>query len=377
MAMRPIRKILGFLIIVFIGLPLLFAIIWAVGITKAAVSPEFVTELPQEIIAEFPETLDEIFEEAQRDDIIKDENTKAWFRAAAKVGTSPQELMRETGLLDWMENELSDTLEEVGDVLRGESRVRPRTLDLRPLKQALTSDAIDRYIMEILEQFPPCDEEGVRLWQQVITRDGDWWDFPACRPDLSVVEWALSNKKALLIDDIDDEVEIFSGDVHFWPFGISRTVTLLSYALFLLPLLFIFLGSVIAATSPASFCRWFGISTFLGSLPVLIIALFARNVGTWALNWMPYAQSEGWSTGLEALVVEKTAWIQYAVFDFLFSPVVNLAVICCVIGILVIILSFFMRGETRTRTVAVPAKQQPVRKEAEPEEKKSDLVDKE
>lgn len=374
--MRPIRKILGFLIIIFIGLPLLFAIIWAVGITKAAVSPEFVTELPQEIIAEFPDTVDEIFEEAQREDVIEDKNTRAWFKAAAQVGTTPQELMRETGLLDWMENELSDTLEEMGDVLRGESRVRPRTLDLRPLKQALTSDAIDSYIMEILGQFPPCDEEGVRLWQQVITRDGDWWDFPACRPDLSVVEWALSNKKALLIDDIDDEVEIFE-DVHFWPFGISRTVILVSYGLFLLPLLFIFLGSVIAATSPASFCRWFGISTFLGSLPVLIIALFARNVGTWAMNWMPYARSEGWSTGFEALVVEKTAWIQYAVFDFLFSPVINLAVICCIIGILVIILSFFVRGETRTRTVSVPAKQQPARKEIESEEKKSEQADQE
>ena len=374
--MRPIRKILGFLIIVFIGLPLLFAIIWAVGITKAAVSPEFVTELPQEIIAELPDTLDEIFEEAQRDDVIENENTRAWFKAAARVGTSPQELMRETGLLDWMENELSDTLEEVGDVLRGESRVRPRVLDLRPLKQALTSDAIDKYIKEILDQFPPCDEKGIQLWQQVIDRDSDWWDFPACRPDPSIVEWALSNKKALLIDDIDDEVEIFE-DVHFWPFGISRTVTLLSYALFLLPLLFIFLGSIIAATSRASFCRWFGISTFLGSLPVLIIALFAKNVGTWALNWMPYAQSEGWSTGFEALVVEKTAWIQYAVFDFLFSPVINLAVICCVIGILVIILSFFMHGETRTRTVAVPAKQQTVRKEIETEEKKSEQADKE
>lgn len=366
--MKPIRKILGFLIIVFIGLPLLFAIIWAVGITKAAVSPEFVTELPQEIIAEFPDTMDEIFEEAQDKNVIENENTRAWFRAAAQVGTSPQELMREIGLLDWMENELSGTLEEVGDVLRGESRVRPRTLDLRPLKQALTSDAIDRYIMEILERFPPCDEEGIRLWQQVVTRDQDWWDFPPCRPDPNVVEWALENKKALLIDDIDNEVEIFE-DVNFWPFGISRTVTLVSYALFLLPLLFIFLGAIIAATSPASFCRWFGISTFIGSLPVLIIALFARNVGTWALKWMPYAESEGWTTGIEALVVEKTAWIQYAVLDFLFSPVVNLAVICCIIGIVVIILSFFMRSEKRTRTVTVPA-QQPTKTEPAPKDDK-------
>jgi hypothetical protein len=261
-------------------------------------------------------------------------------------------------------------LEEIGDVLRGESRVRPRTLDLRPLKQALTHDSIDRYVMEILEKFPPCDEEGLRLWQQVISREGDWWDFPACQPDLNVAEWALANKKALLLDDIDDEVEIFKG-VNFWPFGVSRTVILVSYALFLMPLVFIFLGSIIAATSPASFCRWFGISTFLGSLPVLIIALFARNVGTWAMNWMPYARSEGWSTGFEALVVEKTAWIQYAVLDFLFSPVINLAVICCIIGILVIILSFFMRGETRTRTVAVPAKA-PAKTESAPEEEKKD-----
>ena len=52
--------------IIFIGLPLIFGIIWAVGITKAAVSPEFITAFPQEIIAEIPLIIDEVFEEGQK-----------------------------------------------------------------------------------------------------------------------------------------------------------------------------------------------------------------------------------------------------------------------------------------------------------------------
>jgi len=49
----------------FIGLPILFAVIWAVGITRAAVSPELVSDLPKEIIEEVPSIVEEVFEEAK------------------------------------------------------------------------------------------------------------------------------------------------------------------------------------------------------------------------------------------------------------------------------------------------------------------------
>ena len=44
------RRIIGVLIIVFIAIPVLFGVIWAVGMVRATVSAEFLSDLPQEII---------------------------------------------------------------------------------------------------------------------------------------------------------------------------------------------------------------------------------------------------------------------------------------------------------------------------------------
>jgi hypothetical protein len=52
--MDTARRLIGLLLIVFLGLPTLFGIIWAVGMIKASVSAEFLTDLPREIIADLP-----------------------------------------------------------------------------------------------------------------------------------------------------------------------------------------------------------------------------------------------------------------------------------------------------------------------------------
>ena len=54
--MDAVRKIIGLVLIVFFGLPILFGMIWAVGLIKATVSPEFLTDLPRQVIAEVPAT---------------------------------------------------------------------------------------------------------------------------------------------------------------------------------------------------------------------------------------------------------------------------------------------------------------------------------
>ena len=52
--MDVVRKSIGVLIIIFIGIPVLFGVIWAVGVTRAVISPEFLSDLPQEIIQKIP-----------------------------------------------------------------------------------------------------------------------------------------------------------------------------------------------------------------------------------------------------------------------------------------------------------------------------------
>ena len=350
--MTAARKIIALLIIIFLGIPILFGVIWFVGLTKATVSPEFLTDLPREIIADIPEMTEEIFTEAQSERVITDENIRAWFRAAAEAGVTPIQVMEETGLQDWLRNELSETLRETGEVLRGKSRPRTIVLDLRPLKEILLGDDIDRYMMRILEQLPPCNEEGTQAWMEIA--EEDWGDekLPACRPDLDIAREVLRSKRIEAVAEMEEEIEIFE-DVRFIPFGISRFITWFSYSLFLIPAFFIFIGALIAATSPASFFRWTGVSILFAAIPALLLSLFVKSFSLWALNFVPYSysHSETWSAELNDLVLEKISWIPAIIVEHLFSPVVAVSGIVCIIGLVIFVISFMVRDRIQARIV--------------------------
>ena len=123
--MDATRKIIGICIIVFFGLPILFGVTWAVGIIRATTSPEFISDLPQRIIADLPDAADQIFQAAQDEGSIRDSDTRAWFHAAAQTGISPKELLEKSGLMDWARGELTEALKQIGMVLRGERRPAP------------------------------------------------------------------------------------------------------------------------------------------------------------------------------------------------------------------------------------------------------------
>ena len=367
--MIAVRKIIAILIIAFIGLPILFGVIWVVGLTKATVSSEFISDLPQEIIREIPDIAQEIFEEGQDEKVIRDENTRAWFLAAEKAGVSPKQFLADIGLLDWLKYELSDSLDEVGEILRGERRARPITIDLRPLKDILMRDEIDQYLMQVLEELPPCDEEGEREWQQIGRWGLDDRELPACRPDMEVAREALIEWRMDAVSEMENEVEIFE-DVEFIPFGLSRFLTVISSFLFVFPALFIFIGSLIAATSPASFFRWCGISTFIGALPALLLAFFVKYISLWGLKIAPFYSSDwgSWSPELQELILDKTSWIPMRIIDQIFSPVVTVAAIVCVLGIVLFAISLMVRNKPKGRALTSAQAPPPVSPEKAPEE---------
>lgn len=107
------------------------------------------------MIAEIPDLVDGILLAAKDKNIQMDSDSRTWLTAMAGVATTPKELLRETGLNDWMEKELSGSLRTVGDILNGKTEARSVWLDLRPLKQALNHPAMELYIAQVLENFLP------------------------------------------------------------------------------------------------------------------------------------------------------------------------------------------------------------------------------
>lgn len=344
--MNPLRQIIGLLIIVFFGIPALFVIIWAVGLTRAAVSPELLSDLPQEVIAEVPNFIDEVFNAAQKEGSITDENTREWIKAVAKVEKSPRELLSEIGFLDWLENNLSGSLKELGEILRGETGLKSIILDFHPLKRAIMHEGVERYFFDVLKHLPPCSGSEMDSWHTRANSNFYHQDLPACQPEPEVARNALRTIRMEMIEDMPDEVDIIEKDRHF-PRGIniSRVIVSFTYLLFLIPAVFILAGSLIAASSKTSFFRWSGVSTVIGGILALALALFAKNISTLALGHIPFHYSNEISIEMQEVVFDNMGGILGVVFEKLFSPVVTVAGIVCIVGIVLFAFSYAFPGE--------------------------------
>ncbi|MBN1938256.1 MAG: hypothetical protein JW843_01620 [Candidatus Aminicenantes bacterium] len=348
------RKVLGSLIVVLIGLPILFGIIWAVGLVRATMSSEFLTDLPQEIISEIPSSLDGLYTAAKDPSVYMDQEARAWFLAAEKTGIAPRELLEKTGMMGWMKGELSGSLRRIGEVLRGEADMRAVTIDMRPLKTALLHPEMERFLGAMIESLPACDDQGLKDWEDIFGEERSWGrDLPACRPiDAEAAKTLVLSRLNRDVERIDDTVDVFEGSepFPFRRFGVARTVTAMTYSLFFLPAIFILLGVWIANRNAAGRLRWAGISVLAGSGPVFLMALFLKKLGSWAMDgrWMSWRWD--WNSGFESTLMDKFGWIPGRIFESFFTPVFNTAAVVAVIGVVLIALSY------TTRSAAQPAR---------------------
>ncbi len=351
------RKIIGSLLVIFIGLPVLFGVTMAVGLVRATVSDKFLSDLPRDIIAEIPGTVDGLFRDIRDKDLRADEATQAWFDAAEKTGISPRTLMESTGLMAWLQGEVSESLRQLGEVLRGNSPVRSIAIDMRPLKKALLHPDMDRFFESLVANLPPCDERNQEIWKEKAAGVHDGRDLPPCRPDAVLARDIFLNERTRAVEDIDDTIQILE-NVHPFPFerfGFAKVITWGSYLLFLLPALIILAGVLIAAKTRSGRLLWSGISVLVGSVPALILALGIQKFTAWVMRVGSFSWHHPWSSDVGRVVMDRLDWIPLQIVNTLFSPVVGVAAVVAVIGMVLIALSYSHRP-------AVPAAPAPALK---------------
>jgi len=355
--MNGIRKVIGLLIIIFIGVPVLIGIIWAVGVARAVVSPEFFSEMPREIITKIPDLLQETLDAVDREDVIRDEEARQWVRAMADVETTPNELLEKIGIMNWLNTELSRSLDDIGQILRGKMRPRPVILDMRPLKAALRHEGINQYFKEILGKLPKCTDDQTRQWVEAMAEEKPFMHDapPACQPpDLVKAVEILRSDWIEEIDEIPDEVDLIEADE--WEFStrhginISHLVVSLTYLLFFIPAVILLVASLIGTSSGPGIIRWVGISTLIGGALAFGLSKLVGKLVLWGLGVGPigYSYSDVHFPFEEVgeIFVEKMGDIILLVTDRLFSAVNTVAGTVCIVGIVLIALSYLVRRDT-------------------------------
>ena len=354
--MNQTRTVIGLLIMIFFAIPILFGIIWAVGLTQAVVSPKMLNELPREVIAEIPDLVNGVLLAAKDENIDMHPDGRIWLQAAGKVAQSPKDLLRETGLNDWLEKELSGTLRTVGDILNGRTEAKEVWLDLRPLKQALNHPAMERYLTQVVENLPVCTSEQVELWKQKIQDPANGDELPPCRPDASVSTDAVAAIRSNFTRDIPDEVNFFKHSrFPYRRFNIAKTVMSFTYLLFLIPAAFILAGALIAARSKSHFFRWSGAVTMLGGGLALGLATLVKQIVPWSMSFKPGQYSSHWMHWNNVLG-DRLGSLALIFSRHLVAPVITVAGAVCVVGLLLFAFSFTF---TKEPEAGVPAAQPP------------------
>ncbi len=351
--MNQTRAIIGLLIMIFFAIPALFGIIWAVGLTQAVVSEKMLSELPQEVIAEIPNLVDGVLLAAKDENIEMHPDGRAWLQAAAGVAQSPKDLLKETGLNDWLEKELSDSLRAVGDILNGRTEARNVQLDLRPLKQALNHPAMERYLMQVVENLPVCTAAQLEIWEQKIKDPENYDALPPCRPETSVSIDAAASIRNNIIRDIPDQVNFFKNSgLPYRRVNIAKTVMSFTYLLFLIPAFLIIMGALVAARSKSHFFRWSGATTLIGGGLALGLATLVKQIVPWSTGFHPGRYSSHW-LHWNNVIGDHMEGIALIFTRHLVAPVIAVAGVVCVVGLLLFAFSFTFSREHETN-VPVP-----------------------
>ncbi len=355
--MTGFRKFIALLLLILIGIPVLFAVIWAVGVTQAAMSPELITDLPREVINEVPDIMEAIFVAARDKDVNIDENSRAWLVAFGEVDVKIRDVMAETGVNDWLENQLGESLDAVAAILQGRRALEDIKLNMRPLKEALKHPAIDRYMLKVLDRLPPCSPEQLEEWKQAAMSSSRFDELPACKPaETEVLDSAVKLVKEDMVRDMPDEVDMIEGSEHL-PYGvdIARTAVSLSLLMFVFPALVIFLASLIAATSKSSFFTWSGVSTMIGGGAALGLSFMLKNLLSGLMLTPEFLHYHHKMDQVEELVLQKVSGLTSIIGEHLFGPVVTVAGAVFVVGLILFALSFaFTQAKPPARRPQAP-----------------------
>jgi hypothetical protein len=348
--MNQTRTILGLMIMVFIAIPVLFGIIWAVGFTQAVVSQKTLTELPGEVIAELPDLMEGMLLAARDENSDIDYDTRTWLMAIAGADPAPRELLKETGLNGWLEKELSGSLRTLGDILNGRTAARDIWLDLRPLKAAFSHPAMERWLFQVMEKLPACSEGQSRDWKRLMLSESHYDDLPPCRPASLQGNEAATIIRSHITGGIPDQVNILeNANFPHGRFNLARTVRSFAYFLFLIPAVFIVLGALVAARSKSRFFRWSGVTTMIGGGLVLAMSSLVKGVIPWAMRIGPVNYSSSW-THWHDVFVDHMGGLALVVSRHFMEPVITVAGIVCVVGLLLFAFSFTFTQEPETKT---------------------------
>ncbi len=351
-------KFIGVLLLILLGIPLLIGVIFASGLTRAATSPDFYSDLAGKVIRRMPEMIDKSFAAARQPGAVSDPNARAWIEAMAKAETSFPKMLELTGIQGWLQDEVALKVARVGEVVAGKAHPGEISLDMRPLKKALVSDEMGAYLNQVLAQLPDCDAAGIERWKQRAISQRHEKPLPACNPGAEVID-QRSQWMTAWLGQIPDQKPMFAGHAVSEPviFDALHWVNAAMWLLFLLPALFIAIGALLLRSDGRGFLNVSGGTILTGGIVSWLLSWLASGwlIAAVAQNpdrWMTGADARLFGSQAGRMFIRELSGTVGVFLDDLFSPVVTSALVVCGIGMGMLVLSFLLKDRRPEKPIS-------------------------
>jgi hypothetical protein len=345
--MKGLRIVFGGAILLLLVVPLFVGVIWATGVTQAIFGDDFLAGIHETVIEAVPGLVEDSFAAAQETGAVKDPIARRWVAAAAAVDQTPSQFLASIGVYKWLQEELAQTIDGVGEALRGERKPEEVVLNMRPLKVALTSAAARNYFQSILDQLPICDDAELERWKGLVLHD-QREELPACNPGTPIPAGALDLVMARATD-VPDRIPVLEDARMPWRANYARFAGRLVWLAFLLPIILLLVGGGIVAVSRAAFLGWTGVTLIIsGAIPLFTNAVIEETVVANIIidpnHWDYLSRSPFWTSKASHAMAARIADIAGDVVNQLLNPVSTVAMTVAVIGLFILVLAFIAPG---------------------------------
>jgi len=341
----------GLIILALVGVPLMAAMIVAVGVTKAALSPEVHLDVAKEVANRAPALADDLFESALQPGAVVDANARAWLTAAHETGVKPSELLVESGLINWLRTQPEEIISKLTAYLNGKLPEQEVVLRTDLLKGAFLHPRMQMFFSDLLSKLPPCEKPQLEVWGEAFNAPKARGPvLPACDPGVGS---ATIQVLASRFQEYPDQVRLLRSDEEHLRRGMGMLglASGLMWLLLLGPLVVIFAVAALGGGFWRGFWTWSGVSVLLSALLAMAGGLLLRSVVAAAAvfdpaHWHVMERSPFWSNQANVTLTRHAAGLFGFVLERFTAPVSHVAAWVAGAGILFIVFALLARSRS-------------------------------
>ncbi len=338
-----LRKLISLAMIIFIVIPVAFAIILATSTVNALTSPRLYQEYIPQAISELPKFVDISIDMLEEKKGENSPEIQIWIDAMKKAGIDTTTFFVESGISDWLEQEVKLKVKSFGEMLAGKRPFSSIKIEMSGLKKILQKDYVEKVFTDILLNLPEGSEAEQKKWEDYLSETTK--NLPACKPPEKLLPEIIEAFKINIDRHFQQEIDFVhhQPEIHLQNF--SRIINATGFILMLIPFFFLVIAAFIAGGSASDFFKWLAFPTLISGIVAYGFGLAIKKILTLS-TYSILLKSENIAFA-EQVFLQSLEKFFLNTITFLFTHIQKVSVVVIITGIIFWAVAIILKQEKK------------------------------